>query len=92
MRGVRKGLLLAGLISVILTNALVFGALGVSVGQPTPRPTHLEVIKTFTPNPELSKRRVTPTDTPTVTPTRFPTAPTSYPTETRVPRNQMGEY
>ena len=80
---------MAGVLAALLANALVFGALSTSLGKPTPRPTRALAIKTFTPNPELAKRRVTPTWTTTPTPTRYPTP--AYPTETLAPRNQRGE-
>jgi hypothetical protein len=85
----RRNLLLAGVLAVVLANALVFGALSTSVGKPTPRPTRAVVVKTFTPNPELARRRVTPTATHTATPTRIPTS--AFPTETLAPRDERTE-
>lgn len=90
MRAVRKTILLAGVLAAVLANLIVFGALSTTLGKPTPRPTRVPVaVKTFTPNPELLLRRVTPTATSTSTPTRYPTS--LYSTETRVPHNQKGE-
>lgn len=67
----RLRILLACILASILVNALVFGAIGTRLFPPTPRPARVMVQhKTFTPNPELAKRRVTATATPlpTVTP------------------------
>jgi len=85
MRGVRRNLLLAALLTILLANGLVFGALSERFGKPTPRPTRTYAAKTFTPNPELARRRITQTPTRTATPTRFPTS--IWATETREPFN-----
>jgi hypothetical protein len=69
----RSRFLFAALAAVIFANLLVFGALQNNYFKPTPRPPRVIHRITFTPNPVLAKRLVTPTFTPLPTATRGPT-------------------
>lgn len=69
----RRHVLPALILGVILANLIVFGGLSTNaVNRPvrTPRPSRV----TFTPNPELLRRRVTATPSRTPTVTRTPTS------------------
>jgi hypothetical protein len=70
----RTPLLGAAIAAIVLANALVFGALDTYLLTPTPRPPRVVQHKTFTPNPEYAKRRVTATPIPPPTATPRPTA------------------
>ncbi len=69
----RARFLIAAITAILFANLLVFGALQTNYFKPTPRPPRVLQRVTFTPNPELAKRLVTPTSTPLPTATRYPT-------------------